>query len=125
MTFWIGNGAVLKSSSQWQLRTFGINVHAHPYCACVFLTDGKVSALLRIFRTNCNSNSGQTVHFYKQNFLQMVLVRLHQPWYSTVEIKRGSFHQNERLFVVEKANFLRNVSHPRGKLIQRLTFMII
>ena len=23
------------------LRTFGINVHAHPYYSCVFLTDSK------------------------------------------------------------------------------------
>ena len=30
----------------------------------------------------------------------MVLVRLHQLWYSTVEMKRGSFHQNQSLFVV-------------------------
>ena len=36
----------------------------------------------------------------------MVLVRLHQPWYSTVEIKGGSFNKNERLFVVEKNKFL-------------------
>ena len=35
----------------------------------------------------------------------MVLVHLHQLWYSAVEIKKGSFHQNERLFAVEKANF--------------------
>ena len=29
------------------LRTFGINVHVHPYCACVFLTDGKtISAIV-------------------------------------------------------------------------------
>ena len=31
------------------LRTFGINVHAHPYCACVFLTDSKtISAIVYV-----------------------------------------------------------------------------
>ena len=75
----------------------------------------KLSALLCIFRSNCKSNSGLTVHFYKSNFLRMVLVRLHQPLHSTVEMKRGSFHQNERLFVVEKANFLYNVVIQGGK----------
>ena len=49
MTLWIGNGAALKSSSQWQLRTFGINVHAHPYCACVFLTDSKTISAIAYF----------------------------------------------------------------------------
>ena len=30
MTLWIGNGAVLKSSSQWQLKEFGkINNSVH------------------------------------------------------------------------------------------------
>ena len=85
----------------------------------------KLSALWCIFRTNCNTNSGTTVHFYKLNLLRLVLVRLHQPWYSTVEIKRRSFHQIERLFVVEKAIVLRNVSHPTGKMIKLLTFMIM
>ena len=33
--------------------TFGINVHAHPYCACVFLTD---SIIVSAIRTNCDSN---------------------------------------------------------------------
>ena len=29
------------------LRTLGINVHVHPYCACVFLTDSKtISAIV-------------------------------------------------------------------------------
>ena len=27
MTFWIGNGAVLESSSQWQLRTAPLPIH--------------------------------------------------------------------------------------------------
>ena len=94
---------------------------AHVY----FLQIVKLSAQMCIFRTNCNSNSCSTLHFYKQNFLRIVLVLLHQLWYSTVEIKRGSFHQNEHLFVVEKANFLRNVSHPREKIMQLLTFIII
>ena len=40
-------------------------------------------------------------------------------------MKKGNFYQNERLFVMEKADFLRNVSHPKGKMIQLLTFMII
>ena len=30
MTLWIGNGAVLKSSSQWQLKEFGkLNSYVH------------------------------------------------------------------------------------------------
>ena len=53
----------------------------------------KLSAILCIFRTNWNSNSGMTVHFHKLYFLRMVLVCLHQLWYSTVEIERGRFHQ--------------------------------
>ena len=85
------------------LGKFGINVHAHQYCACVFLTDSKTISAIAYFSQNCNSNSGQTVHLY--NFLRMVLVRLHQPWYSTVEIKRGSFHQNERLLCRGKSDF--------------------
>ena len=54
--------ALLKND----LMTFGINVHTHPYCACVFLPGSKtISAIVFFFRTNCNSYSGPTVHFDK------------------------------------------------------------
>ena len=75
--------------------------NAHVYFSQIV----KLSALLRIFHINCNSNSGTTVHFYKLNFLRMVVFRLHKPWYSTVEIKRGKFSSKRTLICRGKSDF--------------------
>ena len=84
------------------LRTFGINVHAHPFCACVFLTDSKtISAIV----------SGPTVHFYKKNFLRMVLV----PWYSTIEIKKGIFIKTNAYLLWKRRIFYAMSAIQRGK----------
>ena len=51
--FYLAKGCHAKldfvGKAEWRsnFRMFGINVHAHPYCACVFLTDSKtISAIV-------------------------------------------------------------------------------
>ena len=70
----------------------------------------KLSALMSMFQTNCNSNSGPTVHFYKYNFLRMVLV----PWYSTTEIKKRKLLSKRRL-ICGKSDFFTQCQSSKGE----------
>ena len=45
----------------------------------------------------------------------MCISHRYRPWYSTVEIKRESFHQNEHLFVVENVNFFKQCQPSKGE----------
>ena len=46
MTLWIGNGAVLKSSSQWQLKEFWkLNDSVHEWTGLDFMTGTETDAI--------------------------------------------------------------------------------
>ena len=66
------------------------------------------------FMKQCNKSA--TVKFHMELLLTTTTWKQSRSGATpTFEIKKGSFRRNERLFVVQKAIFLRDVSHPMGK----------
>ena len=64
----------------------------------------KLSPLLCIFCANCNSNSRMTVHFYKLNFLQMVLSMFAPAMVFYGRNKKGKFSSKRALICRGKSD---------------------